>query len=235
MNSNTGWSPVRRRVISALILLHLIAVVAAPMSGPPPASNLSRRVATVFDPYLRGAFLAHGYRFFAPNPGPSHLLRYEVLHEDGRVESHRFPDTQEQWPRLYYHRHFMVAEQVNQLSDIPTEQEFAEVVAEQERIIAELRGTEDGQLIRQLRDGLEAEKRSYARQAQLRDGLLEGIAKYFLKYHGGESIRLYTVRHPIPAPSEVVAGFELNDPDSYLERAVFDWPRVEVPLMEEEL
>ncbi len=176
----------------------------------------------------RQPFLGHGYRFFAPNPGPSHLVRYEVEFADGRTESHRFPDTQEQWPRLLYHRHFMVAEQVNQLASIPTDQEFAEELREREQLIAELRSTGDGAWARNLEQVLFSDRAAFDHQRKLRDGLLDGIAQYYLRFHQAESIRIYSVRHPIPAPAEVASGFQLNEPDSYLERLVYQWPIEEI-------
>ena len=39
----------------------------------------------VFRPYLEAAYLDHGYAFFAPDPGPSHLVRYELEFDDGGV------------------------------------------------------------------------------------------------------------------------------------------------------
>ncbi|MBC8352414.1 MAG: hypothetical protein H8E66_10530 [Planctomycetes bacterium] len=65
-------------------------------------------------PYIDFAFLNHGYAFFAPNPGPSHLIRARIEFEDGREPiEETFPDLDEQWPRLLYHRHFMLSEQLN--------------------------------------------------------------------------------------------------------------------------
>jgi hypothetical protein len=51
-------------------------------------------------------YLDHGYFFFAPNPGPSHLVGI-------RDQSVLFPDRKEQWPRLLYHRYFMLSEFYN--------------------------------------------------------------------------------------------------------------------------
>lgn len=64
-------------------------------------------------PYLEGAYLNHGYHFFAPEPGPSHLVRYELEFADGTKRTGTFPDLAEHWPRLLYHRHFMMSEFIN--------------------------------------------------------------------------------------------------------------------------
>ena len=54
--------------------------------------------------------MRHGYRFFAPDPGPSHLILYEVSLENGETASGRFPDQNVHRPRLLYHRFFMISE-----------------------------------------------------------------------------------------------------------------------------
>lgn len=216
------WGIGRRRIVTVLLLLHLIAIVSAPLAGPPPASDLSRRLESLFLPYLRAGILGHGYRFFAPNPGPSHLVRYEVTMPDGRVENHRFPDTAEQWPRLYYHRHFMVAEQVNQLVQLPSSEAFAAEIQERQKLIEELKQSGNRDLGKRLEEGLFIDQSAYERQRRMRDGLLEGLAKYFLRFHSGEAIRIYSVRHPIPAPDEVATGYRLDDPDSYIELLVYE-------------
>ena len=117
------WSPWKRRVVSALILFHLIAIFSAPFAAPPPSSQLSRRIYSVFQPYLRAVYMSHGYRFFAPNPGPSHLLRFEITLENGETETLTFPDLEEQWPRLLYHRHFMLSESLFNFTEV-SQQDF---------------------------------------------------------------------------------------------------------------
>lgn len=66
---------------------------------------------SVFRPYLDLLYLNHGYRFFAPEPGPSYVMEYEVHREDGRVIRRRLPDLDRHRPRLLYHRYFMLATQ----------------------------------------------------------------------------------------------------------------------------
>lgn len=104
-----------RGVISVLLVLHLVAIASAPLAMEP-ASLPAQKVFAVFRPYLDAAFLNHGYHFFAPEPGPSHLIRYELTFSDGRVENGVFPDPAEQKPRLNYHRHFMLSEFANRLA-----------------------------------------------------------------------------------------------------------------------
>ncbi len=101
--------PAWRVIISVLVSLHVLAVFAAPYSLPP-TSELADRMWQFFQPYLQTCYLNHGYAFFAPDPGPSHLIRYELEMPDGEVREGRFPNLAEQNPRLLYHRHFMLTE-----------------------------------------------------------------------------------------------------------------------------
>src|SRR5262249_2500500 len=62
-------------------------------------------------PYISALFLDHGYFFFAPNPGPNHLVDYKLEFADGRApQEGRFPNLTTERPRLLYHRYFMLSE-----------------------------------------------------------------------------------------------------------------------------
>ena len=105
-------APVRL-FLSLLIVWHVTAVFLAPLSVPP-SSDLIVRLAQQppVQWYLDTLFLNHGYSFFAPDPGPGHIMRYEVFDDHGtRIRQGQFPDLKEEWPRLLYHRYFMLAEQ----------------------------------------------------------------------------------------------------------------------------
>jgi hypothetical protein len=106
------WSSVWvRGSVSLLLALHLVAVVVAP-AAVPPSSYLEGRTWDLFQPYLETAYLNHGYHYFAPEPGPSHLLRYEADLPGGERIEGLVPDRASLWPRLFYHRHFMLAERL---------------------------------------------------------------------------------------------------------------------------
>ncbi len=104
-----------RLLISLIVGLHVAAVFIGPWAMAPATSALSGSLAAIFHPYLRAGFLDNGYRFFAPEPGPAHLIHYELKLPDGTQATGIFPNTDEQWPRLLYHRHFMLSEFVNTL------------------------------------------------------------------------------------------------------------------------
>ncbi len=115
-----------RRLATVAIVLHLLAVIVPPLSVAP-ASMLARDAFLVLRPYIDLVYLDHGYRFFAPEPGPSHLIRYELEMADGTSQEGVLPNLDEHWPRLLYHRHFMLTEFVNNLSGMRPEVERAYV------------------------------------------------------------------------------------------------------------
>ena len=190
------WSPRRRRVVSILLVLHLLAVVAAPWAAPPPSPRLAQELARWLWPYQVVAYLNHGYRFFAPNPGPSHIVRYEMELPDGRQLTGRIPDPHGHWPRVIYHRHFMMTEtlfnaymQIDRepVPKFPTEQ-----------------------LKRQW------QQRNQTAQ-ELVDLLAGAMARQLLREQGGQRVRLYLQEHAIAHPDDVHAGMPLDEPRLYLD------------------
>lgn len=115
------WSPWLRAAASLAIVWHLVGVMVAPISTPPrfegADSVLGAKLKSVYLPYMTALDLNHAYKFFAPNPGDSHLVRYDLYFADGTKRVNRpeqiFPDRVGHWPRLLYHRHFMLTEFIN--------------------------------------------------------------------------------------------------------------------------
>ncbi len=119
-----AWSPAARVAASLLIAGYLAAVVLPPLAGPPPASELATRLLQPLRPLVGAVYLGHGYRFFAPDPGPGHSIRWTVEQADGTRLSGSLPDREADWPRLLYHRRFMIAEKIAPLvppADAPAE------------------------------------------------------------------------------------------------------------------
>ena len=199
MNSpinNKESSASRRRIwkciISVLVTVHVLAVFAFPFefvtntTGRP--SNVSRSITRVLDPYIDIMNLRNGYAFFAPEPGPSHLVRYRIEFDDGRPALEQtFPDRDRHWPRLLYHRHFMLSEQLNAafVTPIPPE------------------GVDDREMeyYRRARDAYVAKWDSFER--------------HLLHRYGGKSISMVRIRHQCPPPEPELMPFDLTDPESY--------------------
>lgn len=132
-----GRLPLALRFIFSLLLLwHLSAVFLAPFAIvsaspelPPDSPQLARDLAqsAPMQWYLDALYINHGYSFFAPNPGEGYLIRYEVLDERGQtIAEGEFPNRIEQWPRLRYHRHFMLTDQVPP-TDWPEAERLADI------------------------------------------------------------------------------------------------------------
>ena len=184
----SGWSSTAKTIVSIVLLAHLTAIFSAPWSSPPPSSYASQVVADFYRPYLEGAYLYHGYRFFAPNPGPSHLVRYVVHLEDGSKVEGRFPDRQEHWPRLFYHRHFMLSETIFNRT-----QPFMEISEEE---ISKLSPRE--------RDDFQQAREPV-------DALVKSVAKHLLRKHEGVRVELFLQQHDIAGPLQVQEDISLDD------------------------
>ncbi len=142
-----GSLPVFVRVVlSLLVVWHLGGVILAAWSASPTSPlvvDLAQRPPMQW--YLDALYLNHGYRFFAPNPGEGHLVRYDVFDAGGSViQRGEFPDKKEQWPRLRYHRYFMLADQAG----LPLPEEAEQTRWERQYLEAYAR-----QLLREYRDG----------------------------------------------------------------------------------
>ncbi len=125
---------VVRVIVSVLLVWHLAAVFLAPMSVPPSSQfviDIAQRRPMQW--YLDALYLNHGYYFFAPDPGDGHLIYYDVYDRQGTVvKQGKFPDWDVQWPRLWYHRHFMLADQAGAgLPDEQGQRRFLEAYARQ--------------------------------------------------------------------------------------------------------
>ncbi|WDQ15849.1 hypothetical protein [Rhodopirellula sp. P2] len=105
----------RNRFLISILLIGMLLTIALPPLAfqARGARGLSPSVGTLLamvSPVAQMFYLDRGYAFFAPDPGPSHLIRAS---SEGGKSTQLFPDLKDQWPRLSYHRHFMLAEFLN--------------------------------------------------------------------------------------------------------------------------
>ena len=119
------WPVAVQLFVSSLIAAYILAVALPPLAGPPPASELANVVLQPFRPLVGAFSLSHGYRFFAPNPGPGHSIRWTLTTDEGTVFKGSLPDANSDWPRLLYHRRFMIPEKISAM--IPPPQAPAEI------------------------------------------------------------------------------------------------------------
>jgi hypothetical protein len=106
------WPPAIRMLVSLGLLGYFAAVIVPPLAGPPPASELAGAAFQPLRPLVGGLFLGHGYRFFAPDPGPGHSIQWTMQLADGSTLKGSIPDRDADWPRLLYHRRFMISEKI---------------------------------------------------------------------------------------------------------------------------
>jgi len=193
--------PLYRKFILAAVLLHLLAVLAEPLTffsrsdfqSGPEFFGLRR----TFAPYVEWMYLDHGYFFFAPNPGPNHLVAVQEKRPEPnttqRINSDAvvFPDRKTHWPRLLYHRYFMLSEFYNN-SFAPTE------LTEQDK--ADRMFVERWELDRSFYESLQ---RSISKSHLIRDAN-ESITP--------DRLELLRIERPLPSPEQILGqGGRLGD------------------------
>ena len=148
------WTRIGRATATGAILLYLALVIVPPLAGPAPSSALATRMIQPLRPLVGALYLGHGYRFFAPDPGPGHAIRWEMRLPDGSTRSGVLPDPAVDRPRLLYHRRFMIAEKIAGL--VPAADAPAEVRRESKPLWQPLVMGVAGQLLRR-HGGVEVE------------------------------------------------------------------------------
>jgi hypothetical protein len=205
---NRWW----RRGISLLVTAHLIIVVAVPLAMVRPASPLARAITSVTRPYIEMTQASHGYSFFAPRVGPSHLLEYGYK-KQGQPEpkTQLVPDIKKLWPRLRYHRHFMLAEKLMANYEPRVEDQPEEIPAA--GVPQSKWEAERAKFERQLR---EEEFKSRKEQRAMYQALARSYAQHLLAGSDADEVELWLKRHIIPSPLFVAAGVGLEEKESYL-------------------
>lgn len=135
--------PILRLLVSMWIIWHFTAVFLAALQVPGTSDLVNKIAQSPKSPmrlYLNALYLNQAHSFFAPEVGPGHVIHYELYDQSNRiVENGKLPDKKEHTPRLFYHRHMMLADQ----SDGPMQRQFLEAFARHL-----LRGNKDAQSVR---------------------------------------------------------------------------------------
>ncbi len=187
------WSVAARVVVSLLLVWHLMAVLIGPLATPP--SVLASSLRYIFHPYTDSLDLNHGYKFFAPDPGPSHLIEYDLEMADGKHVTGTFPDRKVHWPRLLYHRHFMLTEFIANVEPGAAGR-AGETLPNREQSLPE------------------AVQHEYIKQQTY----AKSYAEHLLNTSGAKQVTLQLVRHHLPEPNQVIEGAKLDNPASYVRR-----------------
>ena len=105
------WSRCAWAAAHLLLGYHLLSLALGPARARP--SSVTQQTLFVgSEAYLTALNLNYAYQFFAPDPGPSTLLKYEGTRPDGTIVRGVIPDAEGHFPRLLYHRHFMLTERL---------------------------------------------------------------------------------------------------------------------------
>ncbi|MFM7160201.1 MAG: hypothetical protein ACKO3P_07505 [Planctomycetaceae bacterium] len=103
-----AWPRWVRCLVSSILLFHLAGLLVAPATVEP-CPRVFQQIYPLFGWWLQLLNMNQGNHFFAPDPGPSTLVEYQLATADGTLIRGRIPDRATQ-PRLLYHRHFMLTE-----------------------------------------------------------------------------------------------------------------------------
>ena len=245
--SQPSIKPKIRALLSILISLHLFAVFLGPFSVAP-SSSLANELRSWFQPYIQLVDLDHGYKFFAPSPGPSHLVRYEVKDDDGKtIKEATFPNLDDQWPRLLYHRHFMMSEWLysngsnfiqppklkyptpeDAKSDSPAMQrwqmDYDQWAAVQIEPPKPTGVADDSEEMQQWQENHEywQQTQEYKKVYEL---YLNSYANHLKKRYGSENVKLFLVTHELTNQQYILDGAKLDRKDSFLESPIYPIPK----------
>lgn len=208
-----NWSSSQRIFATMVILFYLLILIAGPLSNPIASERFSKPIARAVSPFHHAMFLGHGYRFFGPDPGPSHRVVFKIKKPDGTVVEGHFPDREKHSPRLLYHRWFMLSETVFEEHHFtPDDVGFAEV---QKMIASEIQAMRDAgefSIVKQLEKKQSTQERQYNLARARIEQMVNAIADHLLQKNDGETIELFIQERSIASPLDVIAGIDLEDP-----------------------
>lgn len=206
-----AWSKTQRQIASLAIVAYLFVLIIGPLSNPIASPHFSAPIAEKIGPIHRVLFLGHGYRFFSPDPGPSHRLLYRGVRPDGTEFSGHFPDRDNHWPRLLYHRWFMLSESLfNEQMLKPSAAQFKRRQDEYDRQILRLRTEGKRELLEQLIRERALENTFFETTTTRVNLLATRVATVLLQRNDGVSIELFVQERKIPFPEEVADGLRID-------------------------
>lgn len=208
----SSWSVWQKRCLSVILIGYLTVVLLGPLTVPFASEHLTRPLGQLVEPIQQALFLRHGYRFFGPDPGPSHIVKYKITQHDSSPLAGTFPDRESQWPRLRYHRWFMLSETLySDAAGMLSEKEHAELIENISLEIDDLRLRRETAVMDELvlqRTRIE-EDREF-RQVRLENSL-QHLANHLLFKHGGKDVEIFLHERLIPNPTDVQSRIRLSD------------------------
>lgn len=185
-------------VLSVLLVFHLAAVFLPPFqfassNGAREGSPFASMLGAWLTPYVDAMYLDHGYFFFAPNPGPSHLLEARLQFADGRAPTViRLPDADAHWSRLLYHRHFMLSEQLNMDLEMVQLEPPAEIVAQPDALAM------------------------WQRARSMNQQRWRAVRDHLKSHYSASEVQLTRLRHRLVSPGEFVSQeMTISSPETF--------------------
>ncbi|MEM7454058.1 MAG: hypothetical protein AAF456_06850 [Planctomycetota bacterium] len=225
-----GWSSSARTAATIALVAFLFVLVMGPLSNPVGSRDLTLPLGRTMSPFYQATFLGHGYRFFAPDPGPSHIVTYVVKREDGTVIQGSFPNRESISPRLLYHRWFMLSETIYNeyvsLYALP----FEEVDRDLEASAEALKLAGRFSIADSINEERARNRRQFDDSRKRFDELVGGVASWLLKENEGVEVELFLLERAIASPLDVLTGIELDDP-RFLTDPERIWPIPPLPAM----
>ena len=211
----SSWPAWAKALASLLIGFHLLAVLMAPLTMFAPSEALTVPVRNAVAPYQHATYLDHGYQFFAPDPGPSHFVQYIVITQDGERIEGRFPDRDKHWPRLHYHRWFMLSERVYAINDqIMSDEELKAAYADIDRAIREADMNRNVEAVQYFNREKRLLMENNDRLREQSNRLTVAIQNDLAKRYDVRSVQLFAVERTLPRPYQVTTEKrKLTDPE----------------------
>jgi hypothetical protein len=206
------WSSRTRLLVGALIVAWLFLIVMGPMTNPIATEELTAPIGRFLRPAHQTLFMGHGYRFFAPDPGPNHILTYRIYRNDELVRDDHFPDRNREWPRVIYHRWFMLSETLfAEHSRTPDAESFEKIRSEFKEEIAAFERANQTQLAKSAAAILDRQERSYALTQKRIKELVDAVGRELLKRYDGDRVELFLQERRLLTPAESVVGKRPDD------------------------
>jgi hypothetical protein len=97
-----------RRVVTALLIAHIVAILAGALSSPP-SSLFEQSLAGIFAPYYQVIDQGYAYRYYAPEPGPTPVVTATIRFAGSRPEETVRLPRKETFPWLLRQRQLALA------------------------------------------------------------------------------------------------------------------------------
>ena len=211
-DQETTWSSTQRLAASVLLVIYLGIAFLGPLSNPVASDHFSRPLRELVSPVHQSLYQGHGYRFFGPDPGPSHLVHYRVTQNDGTILEGKFPDRENQWPRLLYHRWFMLSETLyEEHAFTPDPESFQQEQKALQEELENVRKAGEYKLLEVLEREISDRKRRYDRTTQRIDSLVSSLESFLGKRYEGSKVELFLQERTLPEPMDTTIGVKLDD------------------------